>query len=137
MALGKKKTRRRMSWDEWYKLAKEYRDSHDDLLIPRDYVCDAGQKLGRRIERQRTQYNDVPATQYYMEHGKLPNWPRDLKAPDGRSMFGWINTQRTKLGEGKMPPSQKERLALIDIRAPSIQNYGTNSVRVFRLIPAA
>ena len=56
--------------------------------------------------------------QYRREHGKLPTWPRNLKAPDGRSMFGWINTQRTKLGEGEMPPSRRERLALIGITAP-------------------
>ncbi len=60
-------------------------------------------------------------SQYYREHGKLPNWPRNLKAPDGRSMYGWINTQRTKLGEGKMPPSRRERLARIGINIPQSQ----------------
>ena len=42
--------RRRLSWDEWYKLAKRYRDIHGDLLVPKDYACPGGEKLGRWIE---------------------------------------------------------------------------------------
>lgn len=49
------------SWDEWYKLAKQYRDTHGDLLVPKNYVCPGGEKLGRWIEGQRARYNEVPS----------------------------------------------------------------------------
>ena len=291
--------RRRLSWDEWYRLAAEYRQVHGDLLIHRDYVCPGGEKLGRWIERQRAKYNGVPSVpghldrtqvallnqidmvwkleyrhcwadwlkqldwyraqygnldiphsfehgeyhlgnwivkqrvncaegllgaaeiadldargirwnlrtrprpwedrcadaeayyrahghlmvtldaltpegrklgywiyrqrdiymgrkpglrltddrvrrleaagmvwnppqarleaweqmyqwvaEYRARHGKLPLWPRDLKSPDGRSMFDWIRAQRQQLAEGRLPPSRREQLAALGITAP-------------------
>ena len=48
-----------MDWEEWYLLAARYYEEHHDLLVPRDYVCPTGEKLGRWIERQRAKYNGV------------------------------------------------------------------------------
>ena len=56
-----------MDWEEWYLLAVRYRDKYGDLLIPRDYVCPTGEKLGRWIERQRAKYNRVPTIRGYLE----------------------------------------------------------------------
>ena len=56
-----------MAWEEWYLLAARYYEEHGDLLIPRDYVCPTGQKLGRWIERQRAKYNRVPSMQGHIE----------------------------------------------------------------------
>ena len=62
--MAKKKTyrrRRRRTWDEWYKLAKDYRRDHGDLLVPSAYRCPGGERLGRWIDGQRARYNDVPS----------------------------------------------------------------------------
>lgn len=64
---GQKKARRRMSWDEWYRLASEYRVAHGNLLVHRDYVCPAGEKLGRWIERQRAKYNGVESVPGHLD----------------------------------------------------------------------
>ena len=56
--------------------------------------------------------------EYRAPHGKLPLWPRDLKSPDGRSMFDWIRAQRQQLAEGRLPPSRREQLAALGITAP-------------------
>ncbi len=55
----KRNVRKRLSWDEWYKLAKRYKDRFGSLLVPRDYICPGGERLGRWIEKQRARYNDV------------------------------------------------------------------------------
>ena len=52
---------------------------------------------------------------YMEQNGRLPLWPRNLKAPDGRSMPNWIGIQRTRLSEKKCPKEQAERLMLIGI----------------------
>ena len=56
--------------------------------------------------------------EYRARHGKLPLWPRDLKSPDGRSMFDWIRAQRQQLAEGRLPPSRREQLAALGIHPP-------------------
>ena len=58
-----------MDWEDWYLLAAGYFGRHGDLLIPRDYVCPTGEKLGRWIERQRAKYNRVPTIS-----GHLDEW---------------------------------------------------------------
>lgn len=54
--------------------------------------------------------------QYLDQNGRLPLWPRDLRAPDGRSMWGWIRTQRTQLAQGRVAPARADKLAMIGIR---------------------
>lgn len=61
------KKRPRRDWEEWYYLALRYRDEYGDLLVPRDYVCPGGEKLGRWIERQRAKYNRVRTIKGYLE----------------------------------------------------------------------
>lgn len=46
----------RLSWDEWYLLAKEYYEANNSLKIPSKYKTDDGHLLGRWIERQRAAY---------------------------------------------------------------------------------
>lgn len=46
----------RLSWDEWYLLAKEYYTANKTLKIPTKYKTDSGYLLGRWIERQRAAY---------------------------------------------------------------------------------
>ena len=62
-----RKKRPVMDWEDWYVLALRYFETHGDLLIPRDYVCETGEKLGRWIERQRAKYNRVPTIKGYIE----------------------------------------------------------------------
>lgn len=52
---------------------------------------------------------------YKAQNGKLPLWPRGMKAPDGRSMNAWITVQRTNLGKGRYDKNRAERLALLGI----------------------
>ena len=47
---------------------------------------------------------------YTAQHGELPLWPHDLKAPDGRSMYGWIRTQRSRFAKGKLSQDQIDKL---------------------------
>lgn len=68
---GRGGRRRRLSWDEWYRLAAEYRLEHGDLLIPRNYVCAGGEKLGRWIERQRGKYNGVASVPGHLDRTQI------------------------------------------------------------------
>ena len=43
-------------WEHWFCLAEKYYDEHGDLLVPRTYSTEQGEKLGRWIERQRMNY---------------------------------------------------------------------------------
>lgn len=52
---------------------------------------------------------------YLNQHGRLPLWPRKQYAPDGRTMDGWINVQRTRLSKNKVSAVQKKRLNEIGI----------------------
>lgn len=144
------KTRPRR-WEDWYADAQAYFRAHGDLRVPPNYLTPDGHRLGTWITRQRDIYMgrkgaerltpeqvkelealhmvwDPTATrdaawdrmyvcvaQYRDQHGKLPLWPRDAKAPDGRSMWGWINTQRAMLAEGRMPQARRERLKTLGI----------------------
>ena len=47
----------RMTWEQWYQLAKEYYESYHDLRVPGRYRTPQGIELGRWIERQRTAYH--------------------------------------------------------------------------------
>lgn len=52
---------------------------------------------------------------YRDKHGKLPLWPRKQLAPDGRTMDGWIDVQRTGLSKNKVSDERKEKLSAIGI----------------------
>ena len=47
----------RMTWEQWYQLAKEYYENYHDLRVPGRYQTSQGVELGRWIERQRTAYH--------------------------------------------------------------------------------
>ena len=138
-------------WEAWFADAEAYYREHGDLLVKQDYVTPAGDRLGEWIYRQRDLYMgrkkgyalsreridrldrigmvwEPLATRgdawermylwvsaYRDAHQRLPLWPRDIKAPDGRSMCGWIRTQRQRLAEEGLPPERAERLAALGI----------------------
>lgn len=142
---------RQRSWEEWYADAAEYYRRHGDLMVRLDEVTAGGGKLGYWIYRQRDIYmgrkkglrlsekqierlNAIGMVweplavradaweqmyrwvrAYRDAHDRLPLWPRDLKAPDGRSMSGWIRTQRQRLSDGSVPNEQAEKLNAIGI----------------------
>ena len=69
--------------------------------------------LAARADAWERMYGYIAA--YQAENQRLPLWPRDLKAPDGRSMSGWIRTQRQQLSAGRVPAERAEKLAEIGI----------------------
>ena len=134
------------SWEEWFSDAEAYYKEHGDLMVQLDYLTANGDKLGFWIYKQRDIYMGRKKGQaltddridrlnrigmvwapqasrqddwdrmyrwvadYKAKNGKLPLWPRDIKAPDGRSVSGWIRTQRQALSDGKV---SAERTALL------------------------
>ena len=44
------------AWTKWYELAKEYRNEHDDLLVPYKYKTPSGENLGWWINTTRIAY---------------------------------------------------------------------------------
>lgn len=140
------------SWFDWYELAQKYHQEHGDLLVPSEYTAADGERLGLWIAVQRERYSGKrkrkPLTleqiealermdmvwtvsglreekwnrmyhwveEYALQNGKLPLWP-EIKAPDGRSMNGWISTQRTNLGRGKMSADREKKLTKLGIHA--------------------
>lgn len=143
----------RREWNDWYRDAEAYFEAHGDLMVPPNYQTPDGHKLGLWIYQQRDVYMGRKANrsltskqiarlerlhmvweperqkheawdsmyacvaEYWNAHGKLPLWPRNLKSPDGRSLPGWVRTQRTALARGNVPAERVERLAAIGIRA--------------------
>ena len=139
------------AWDDWYADAARYYREHGNLMVKPDYVTPEGNRLGNWIYRQRDLYmgrkkdrrltpeqidrlNGIGmvweplasrpddwermyrwVAAYREENRKLPLWPRDLKSPDGRSMSGWIRTQRQSLSEGRLSTEQADRLASLGI----------------------
>lgn len=142
------------SWEDWYAEAEAYYREHGDLMVPAGYRTPSGSRLGLWIYKQRDLYMGRKAgrslsqakvellealhmvweplaerqedwermyawvSEYRERHGKLPLWPRDLKAPDGRSMESWIRAQRQKLAEGKLSPDRRRRLAELGVYKP-------------------
>jgi hypothetical protein len=51
---------KRLDWDEWYALAREYYEANGDLIVPANYMTPEGHKLGKWISRQRAKYNNSP-----------------------------------------------------------------------------
>ena len=43
-------------WSKWYELAKEYRNKHDDLLVPQNYKTKSNENLGTWISNARNAY---------------------------------------------------------------------------------
>lgn len=110
---GHTKKRRLLSWDEWYRLASEYRDEHGDLLVPKDYVCPAGQKLGRWIERQRAKYNGVPSVRGQLDRSQIALlndlgmvWKEEFRHSwdDWLEMLDWY---RESFGDADIPHNYK------------------------------
>lgn len=60
-------------------------------------------------------YSDVAL--YKKIHGRLPIWPRDIKAQNGVSMHNWISHQRSLLADNLLPPEKIAKLNKIGIFA--------------------
>lgn len=128
----------KQSWDERYELAKEYFEKHGNLRLTQDYVTDSGIWLGKWIYEQRrkrkqltqdqirkldaigmdwlsrqerareNQYEAVE--QYFVKHGNL-RVPDDYRTADGKSVKGWLNTQRRKQKNGQLSAAEYKRLS--------------------------
>lgn len=140
------------SWDDWFADAEDYYRAHGHLMVRLDELTPDGAKLGYWIYKQRDIYmGRKPGTltqsqigrlngigmvweptaergeawesmyrciaAYREKNRRLPLWPRGMKSPDGRSMSGWIGTQRQNLAEGKLPADKVKRLSLLGIEA--------------------
>ena len=139
------------AWEDWFAQAEAYYRAHGNLLVGLDEVTPDGGRLGYWIYRQRDIYmgrkQGLRLTQdqidrlnrigmvweplaargdawdrmylwvarYARDHRRLPLWPPDLRAPDGRSAAGWIRTQRQSLADGRVSPERAERLARLGI----------------------
>ncbi len=137
--MAAKKKRQFLDWEEWYLLAARYRDDHGDLLVPKDYVCEGGERLGRWIERQRAKYNRVPSMKSPIEPWQieyldrlgmvwklkeLSEWERWMEALDGYAarhgnidvpracefaglrLGDWLNKQRLYYAYGQLNPEE-------------------------------
>ena len=130
--------------DSWYKnyvLAKQYFEKKGDLLIPRLYTTNNGEKLGAWIGLQRKQYKEGKlsndrikllekvgmvwsiydiqwdeyfdlASKYYSEHGNLLV-PLRYKTIDDKKLGSWISSQRINYKSGKLSADRIEMLEQI------------------------
>ena len=150
---------RQRSWDDWFVDAQDYYRRHGHLMVHLDDLTSDGAKLGYWIYKQRDIYMGRKPGQtltqeqidrlngigmvweplaarsdawermygyiaaYQAENQRLPLWPRGLKSPDGRSMSGWIGTQRQNLAEGKLPADRVTKLAQLGI-VPATSRVG-------------
>ena len=141
------------SWDDWFADAEDYYRTHGHLMVRLDELTPDGGKLGYWIYKQRDIYMGRKPGQtltqgqvdrlnsigmiweptagrgeawesmyrciaaYCEKNQRLPLWPRGMKSPDGRSMSGWIGTQRQNMAEGKLPADKVKRLSLLGIEA--------------------
>lgn len=82
-----------MDWEDWYVLAVHYYEEHGDLLVPKDYVCPTGERLGRWIERQRGKYNHVPSVPGHLDGCQIAYLERIgmvWKLETRRSLEEWL-----------------------------------------------
>ena len=143
------------TWDEYYKAAEAYYDTHKNIDIPTTYVTPSGKKLGRWLSTQRAKgaeklsairreklnaigmvwEKDDPwetryrlAAEYFREHGNL-KVPAQYKA-DGVWLNKWLNEQRqVYLGKRKgkeLTEEQVRRLEAIGM------NWGAKSGKEIR-----
>ena len=68
---------------------------------------------------------------YVTENGRLPLWPRNILAPDGRNIPNWIGTQRTRLSQGKCTSSQREMLLKLGIAPWKEEKQEADSNRLY------
>ena len=131
-------------WEEWYKLAVEYRNEHGDLLVPRNYKTKIGEKLGQWIRTTRKAYKNGDlspdqikklesigmvwdaspkksweewyqlAVEYRNEHGDLLV-PYDYETKSGENLGQWIRTTRKAYKNGDLSPDQIKKLEAIDM----------------------
>lgn len=127
------------SWNDMYKLAKQYYDYNGNLLIPSKYITDGNIKLGYWIEYQRKAYKvgklsnkEIAAlekigmvwsvfdsqwleyyklaTDYYNNNGNLLI-PRLYKTENGVQLGTWIVTQRKNYKNKRL---DTEKIALLE-----------------------
>ena len=128
-------------WNKWYELAKEYRNEHDDLLVPYKYKTPSGENLGWWINTTRIAYkkgNLSPdqigrlnaigmvwsaqenkwnkmyklAVEYRNEYGDLLV-PFDYKTKSGENLGQWISECRKDYKKGNLSPDKIEKLNAI------------------------
>ena len=73
----------------------------------------AARSEAARTEEWERMYTSV--ADYVRENGRLPAFHKGLRAPDGRLMSRWIQSQRRTLEKGDIPPDRAERLSRLGI----------------------
>ena len=129
------------SWSEKYRYAKDYYDTHGNLDISGVYVCADGFRLGDWLSKARYAYQNGKlsaeriellekigmtwdtqldrgwmkrfelARTYYLEHGDL-SLPTDYMI-DGENLSVWIINQRVLRRKGKLSEDRVEKLSAI------------------------
>ena len=128
-------------WNKWYQLAVEYRNEHDDLLVPNNYKTKSGEKLGQwiRVTRQNYKKGDLSpdqikglraidmvwdakeyewdkmcklAEEYRNKHGELLV-PYNYKIKSGENLGKWISSVRIAYKSGDLSPDKIEKLNAI------------------------
>ena len=84
-----KRRRTRLDWSEWYSLARAYKESYGDLLVPHAYESPGGYKLGRWIERQRAKYNETPSMQHRLNRNQISQLEQIGMVWKLESRFAW------------------------------------------------
>lgn len=135
-----KKSKKIMTFDEWFELAKEYKEKHGNLLVPSKYVTETGKSLGKWIVSQRQNYdmgklsidkikklesigmvwkiildwNEMYelAEEYYKKNGNLLI-RRSYVAKNGERLGVWIATNRRYYAAKKLPKEKQEKLEAI------------------------
>ena len=132
-------------WDNGLSHATEYRNSHNDLNVPNNYVCADGYKLGNWIvstkiafkkgklsEEKKQQLDDlgmiwspkdekwnegyIHAEAYYNDHG-TGDIPHTYVSPDGFKLGEWKRAQIRMIQRGKMTFDRLDKLSRVGIRA--------------------
>ena len=143
------------NWANYYELAKQYYKEHGDLNVNAHYEIN-GVKLGTWISSQRESFkkgrlsdeqinklNEIGmswqrfsgkwdnafeyAKKYAEEHGALDP-PAEYKSDDGFALGAWVASQRAKYADGKLKPTQINRLNALNISWDVMQEAWLNGI---------
>ena len=145
--------REKMTFDEWYKIANEYKEQYGNLLVPVSYVAPTGKNLGSWIRTQRDNYRKGKISKdkqekleaigmvwtlkehisfqdmlkvaiiYQKEHGNLLV-PVKYVAPTGEALGRWIQNRRTEYKNKTLLKERIDALENIGMVWQVNQSYG-------------
>ena len=149
-------------WEQKFRLAKEYYETHGNLDIPANYITEDGTNLGAWYRGVRNQYRDNTlsaerrkklesigvqwesvlvrnwmqyyeiAKQYYMDHGNL-NVNINYIDPEGVRLGIWIASQRDSRKRNRL---SEEQIRLLDEIGMSWNRYMNKWDSAFEYVQA-